>query len=183
MTLEKFKDWCMQCHEITNHKYDNYLPYRFHLEMVAREVTKFHEIVNEKVVALQNDKGWYLAVNTLLMAAYGHDLIEDARVNYHDIKEIAGYEVAEIVLAVTDCRGRNRKERHSEEYWGFLTDTPEAPFIKICDRLANVRYSALTNNTDKLDMYRKEYPEFRDRLYYHDAEPMFQELEKLLDIR
>jgi hypothetical protein len=48
---------------------------------------------------------------------------------------------AEIVYALTNEKGRTRHERAGEKYYKGIRETPYAPFVKLCDRLANVTYS------------------------------------------
>ena len=90
----------------------------------------------------------------LLNSAYGHDLIEDARVSYNDIvKALHRYDLelepaAEIIRAVTNySRGRNREERMPDFVYQDIRNTEHADFIKLCDRLANVRYSIFTRSS------------------------------------
>ena len=47
----------------------------------------------------------------------------------------------EIVYALTNDKGRTRAERAGEKYYKGIRETPYAPFVKLCDRLANVTYS------------------------------------------
>lgn len=48
---------------------------------------------------------------------------------------------AEVVYALTNDKGRTRSERAGEHYYAGIRDTPYAPFVKLCDRLANMTYS------------------------------------------
>ena len=47
---------------------------------------------------------------------------------------------AEIVYALTNDKGRSRSERAGEHYYAGIRETPYAPFVKLCDRLANMTY-------------------------------------------
>ena len=94
---------------------------------------------------------------SILAAAWLHDIIEDTSVSYNDIKKQFGHEIAEIVYCVTDELGRNRNERHLKS-WSKQQDSPKAIIVKQADRLANVQAF------DKIDMYKKEYPDFRAAL-------------------
>jgi hypothetical protein len=102
--------------------------------------------------------------------AQGHDLIEDARLTYNDITfELSTHmirdaiPIAEAIFACTECRGRNRKERHSEEYYSLLVSNDLAVYVKLCDILANVQFSKMTHANMYL-LYRKEFPIFTSRL-------------------
>ena len=97
------------------------------------------------------------------MAAYGHDLIEDTRVSYNDVKEVLGQQAADIIYAVSNEKGKNRKERANEKYYEGIRNTPGAVFVKLCDRIANVQYSKMTKSR-MFEMYKKENAEFTKAL-------------------
>lgn len=159
--MENFKQWAIDQHRSTNHIYDRYLPYEFHLRMVACEV-RIH------YTTLYNTRIGYLS---LIEAAYGHDLIEDARVSYADIveKQSMSKSVADIIYACTNNKGKNRGERANAEYYRLIRETPGAQFIKFCDRIANVRYGLLTGSP-QYEMYAKENQHFIDEVYTPDME-------------
>jgi (p)ppGpp synthase/HD superfamily hydrolase len=121
---------------------------------------------------------WFIA----RMGAYGHDLIEDARMTYNDIKQIVGKDVADVIYLCTEERGRDRGERHSERYYMMLSGNEVATFVKLCDIIANVKFSILTNSS-MLDKYRKEY---YDGVIRHLNNKRFREvfvyLEKLIEL-
>jgi (p)ppGpp synthase/HD superfamily hydrolase len=119
------------------------------------------------------------------LAVWGHDLIEDARVSYNDVASMLGHTSAEIIYAVTNEKGRNRKERASTKYYEGIRNTPGAVFVKLCDRIANVQYGSMTKSR-MVEMYSKENGEFEKALgRYTDnkhLEPMFAELDRILQI-
>jgi (p)ppGpp synthase/HD superfamily hydrolase len=92
-------------------------------------------------------------------AVWAHDTIEDTRVSYNDVKNQLGDEVADIVYAVTNDKGKNRKERAGDRYYEGIRNTPGAVFVKLCDRIANVQYGKMTKSR-MFEMYKKENPEF-----------------------
>jgi hypothetical protein len=105
-----------------------------------------------------------------LIIAFGacfHDAIEDARETYNDILKRArkylnkedAVMATEIVYALTNEKGRNRAERANEKYYEGIRTTPFAPFIKMCDRYANMSY-ACRHETSMAKKYRQELPEF-----------------------
>jgi (p)ppGpp synthase/HD superfamily hydrolase len=122
-------------HEGTNHMYDKYLPYEFHLRMVANMANKFMYLMIPKNYLHPGNQD----VNDIMLGAWGHDLIEDTRVSYNDVKEALGYKAAEIVYAVTNEKGKNRAERGNQKYYDGICAIPEARFVKFCDRIANVQ--------------------------------------------
>lgn len=163
--MDAFKKvlWCIEKHKETNHLYDNYLPYEFHLKMVARVATDFIDILTGK------EKFAHVEIQ---VACYGHDLIEDCRCSYNDVKEALGVIPADIIYAVSNEKGKNRKERANDKYYKGIVDTPGAVFVKLCDRIANVQYSKLTKSK-MLEMYKKENKEFVEKLYRPDYGKMF----------
>ena len=158
-----------QIHDDVNQKYDHVLPYGFHLKMVASFVSRYGYLVAESEADIL----------ILYAGAYLHDTIEDARMTYNDIvkfiddfrvgslvlpeeiKRKLEEQVPEIVYALTNEKGRNRKERANETYYKGIRDTRFASFIKMCDRLANIQYTMMFVFANRmLEVYRREYPEF-----------------------
>jgi (p)ppGpp synthase/HD superfamily hydrolase len=91
------------------------------------------------------------------------------------LSDYFGEEIAEIVYCVTDELGRNRKERKAKTL-PKIAQNPDAVIIKLADRIANIEHGG------KIDMYAKEYFDFKFALYSKDrlAEPMWEHLESLL---
>lgn len=147
------EQYAIKAHADTNHYYDTYLPYEFHLRMVVKTAKDFIHLIP---IEAQED---------VIDACWLHDTIEDARKNYKDIVNVSSVRVAEIVRAVTNnTRGRNRKERNSDLCYSDMRNTPYATFVKLCDRIANVQYSKMTGSS-MFEMYRKEMPDFYSNLY------------------
>lgn len=167
--------WCIEQHANTNHMYDTYLPYEFHLRMVAHVADKYRHLLDDKVdyftgqreIEKGNDVTVTLRV-ACLRAAWGHDLIEDCRVSYNDVKTILGQEAADIVYAVTNEKGKSRKDRANDKYYEGIRNTPGAVFVKLCDRIANVQYSKMTGSRMH-EMYRKENDNFIVQLGWDDT--------------
>jgi (p)ppGpp synthase/HD superfamily hydrolase len=137
--------------------YDDIFPYEKHLDDVVDVLKRF-------------DVG-----NKYLIAGYLHDIIEDGALSYNKISDYFGEEIAEIVYCVTDELGRNRKERKAKTL-PKIAQNPDAVIIKLADRIANIEHGG------KIDMYAKEYFDFKFALYSKDrlAEPMWEHLESLL---
>jgi (p)ppGpp synthase/HD superfamily hydrolase len=171
--METKKQWCIDQHRNTNHFYDTYLPYEFHLRMVNQVAQDYRHL-------LDNDKDYYTGepiVNPIIqvslakacmLATWGHDLIEDTRVSYNDVKEHLGQEAADIVYAVTNEKGKNRKERGGIKYYEGIRQTPGAVFVKLCDRIANVQYSKMTKSR-MFEMYKKENESFLVNMGWDDS--------------
>lgn len=156
------------CHADANHTYDD-RPYSFHLEMVADMVLRFRDLLPEEHRALA------------LAGAWVHDVIEDARQTYNDVANATTIEVAEIAYALTNEKGRTRAERANDRYYDGLRANPVAHFVKICDRLANATHAASTASR-MVEVYRREYAEFRAKLWREEFEAMFAHLEALLGV-
>jgi len=153
--MEREIKWVIAQHEGTNHMYDKYLPYEFHLRMVVKMADKFMYLV---IPRNELHPGHPMCIN-LRLAAWGHDLIEDTRVSYNDVKEVLGHDAAEIIYAVSNEKGKNRKERANEKYYEGIRNTPGAVYVKLCDRIANVQYSKMTGSR-MFEMYKKENQSF-----------------------
>lgn len=125
--------------------YNEEVPYSVHLGQVVEVLKRFG-----------------VADDDIYCAAWLHDSIEDTRVSYNDIKDRFGENVAELVYAVTNERGRNRKERNEKTYPKIYAAGDDAIILKLADRIANVEYG-LSDGTGKSDMYRKEFKDFSER--------------------
>lgn len=170
-TMKEKIDWIIDQHKNTNHMYDVYLPYEFHLRMVVGVYEQFRHLVEE----VKRDE--------IKLSCFGHDLIEDTRVTYNDVKEILGYDVAEIVYALTNEKGKSRKERANDKYYEGIRKLKYACFVKMCDRIANVQYSKMSGSR-MFEMYKKENEGFIEKLginQYHLCYPMKQYLDKVFE--
>lgn len=163
--IEKAMDYAIQCHTDTNHTY-NGKPYHIHLKMVYDYGCKFSTLLKPN------------KIETALAACWVHDTIEDCRQTYNDVAKMLGKEIAEIAYAVTNEKGKTREERANEKYYEGIRNTPAATFVKLCDRLANVDYSRQSNSR-MLEVYRKEFENFKSKLKASGLEPMFEELQML----
>ncbi len=172
--------WCVEQHEKTNHRYEKEIPYRFHLDMTWLVYDQFKGLLdNEKHVYPFFDV--HEDVHTLKdvcgTAVFGHDLIEDTRVSYNEVKNELGQAEADIIYALTNEKGKNRKERANDKYYEGIRNTPGAVFVKLCDRIANVRFSKMTQSRH-FEMYKEENVEFMLQLGWdmdktHEYEVMF----------
>ncbi len=163
--------FAIDAHHKTNHLYDH-KPYAVHLAIVAQYAMKYIACVP---VHLQD---------AVLSACWLHDTIEDCRLSYNDIVQIAGKTVADIVYALTNEKGKNRQERANESYYHGIRTLAGATFVKLCDRLANIKYASEMQSR-MLAVYSKEHPAFienvlctsSDRILYRD---LLSEMDELL---
>ena len=87
--------------------------------------------------------------------------------------EEQAFMAVEIVYALTNDKGRNRAERAGEKYYQGIRTTPYAPFVKLCDRLANITFSCSgtdANNIHMKEVYKKEVPHFLDAINPHSSD-------------
>lgn len=162
--------WCIDKHKNTNHFYDTYLPYEFHLRMVVEVFKKFKHLIED--------------ADNIELACWGHDLIEDTRTSYNDCKEALGVEAADVIYAVSNEKGKNRKERANDKYYSGIRNTPNAVFVKLCDRIANVQYSKMSGSR-MFEMYKKENQYFIEEMGWYESHPhieIFNYLKNLFSI-
>lgn len=170
--LTQIRESAHELHLSVNQTYGEGLPYGYHLDMVASFVSDYGYVV----CASEHD------VVPLLFGAYYHDSIEDARLSYNDVKKVAHRFMddeqalmgTEIVYALTNDKGRNRAERAGEKYYAGIRETPYAPFVKLCDRLANISFSCSgedANNERMKKVYKGEMPHFLAELDAHCDDP------------
>lgn len=160
------KEYALKCHTETNHLYDG-KPYETHLHWVYVYGIKYGNFLTERDLPFA------------LAACWTHDTIEDCRQTYNDVLNACGVKVAEITYALTNEKGKTRKERANDNYYLGIKTTPLATFVKLCDRLANIRYS-LDNQSRMLSAYRNEHNDFKNRLWSQRYQSMFAEMEQML---
>lgn len=176
---EKFFDLIIKAHKNTNHFYDGYIPYEFHLMMALTFAKKYIHLIPEEYRPFT------------LASVVAHDAMEDARLTYNDVKNMAmkcgaseeqAIIVSEMVRAVTnDGRGRNRDERMPDYIYAEIKNTYFSLFVKLCDRLANVSYGVMTGSKMPVK-YKKENNHFKSKLYTKDLyEDMWLELDDVFD--
>lgn len=167
----KIMKWAISAHQKVNHQYDD-MPYSIHLFLTVQWANRFINLVQDKYQEAVIDACWL------------HDVIENARIAYNDVLHITNDNIfiANIVYAVTNEKGRNRKERANTIYYEGITSTPYATFVKLCDRLANIEYS-LEFNSKMFNVYKSEHNDFitnlnlmPNSLFYPMIEPMNQML-------
>lgn len=143
------KTYFTHLHDVEcNQKYNKTLPYSFHLEMVHLQGEKFFHIIEDIINKHYKNIVSYSDISSML---YGHDSIEDARLTYNDLKSKYGQYVADVIYLCTDFKGKSRTERKPEQYYQELSQNKLALFVKLCDIIANIKFSLLTNST----MYQK----------------------------
>jgi (p)ppGpp synthase/HD superfamily hydrolase len=142
--------------------YAGEVPYTVHLDNVVNVLARFNE-----------------TGDVMVCAGRLHDSVEDTNTSYNDIAKRFGLEVAELVYAVTNELGRNRKEKAEKTYPKIHAAGLAATRLKLADRIANVEYGMA--NGGKNDMYKEEYRYFRNTLFVAgENSDMWNYLDKLL---
>ena len=164
-TILAIRDAAFALHASVGQTYSGQLPYSYHLGMVADAAMKY----GAEVVTDEQD------ILPVVFGAYYHDSIEDARLTYNDVTKVAkqfmnesqAYMATEVVYALTNDKGRTRAERAGEHYYAGIRATPYAPFVKLCDRLANMTHSFTATDSSNNRMravYQQEWEHFRQSI-------------------
>jgi (p)ppGpp synthase/HD superfamily hydrolase len=172
--IEQIEKLAHDLHRSVNQTYGEGLPYSYHLDMVVSNVSEFGHLV----CTSEQD------VLPLFFGGYFHDSIEDARLTYNDVMHEARLLMTEeqarmgteIVYALTNDKGRTRAERAGEKYYRGIRETPYAPFVKLCDRLANITFSCsnMDSQNDRMkQIYKDEMPHFLESINAHSSDPRF----------
>jgi (p)ppGpp synthase/HD superfamily hydrolase len=163
------REFAVKNHTETHHLYDG-KPYTVHLEIVVTFIRKYSHLIPENKREIVEASGW------------GHDTVEDTRVSYNKVKKVLGEEIANIIFAVTNEKGKTRHDRANAKYYRGIRKTPFARFVKICDRLGNLKYSKDTQSR-MFSRYVEELEDFTVELYTLNSpyQPMWVELYELTE--
>ena len=163
--LEKAKNYAIEKHRSVNQTYDTF-EYAYHLEKVYETAKNFIHLIEE---AEQEN---------VLAACWVHDIIEDARETYNDVKKETNETIAELAYALTNEKGRTRAERANEKYYQGIRETKNASFVKFCDRIANVQH-AKENGSRMFQVYKEENANFVSKIYVPECKEMADYLKEL----
>lgn len=162
--------YALSSHFDTNQYYgenDCFL-YSFHLAKVVRVGRRFRYLIPDD--AWKNVEG----------GLWSHDIIEDARKTFNNVKNMVGQIVADLSFALANSTGKTRDERADDVYYEKIRRTRYATFIKLCDRIANIEYS-LSTGSSMGDKYKKEFDKFAAQLFVPgEYEEIWSHLDKLL---
>ena len=164
---EVAKDYAIRRHREVNHNYDAIHNYAFHLTMVADVAKRYIHLIPEEDRA------------DVLGGCWTHDIIEDARETYNNVKKTTNKTIAEYAFRCTNFRGRTRKERAPKEYYKEIKEYKHCSFIKLCDRIANATFST-TNGSSMRNMYMNEHEFFTEHLYDGRFQAMWDFLNNML---
>jgi (p)ppGpp synthase/HD superfamily hydrolase len=163
--MKKILQKIYDIHDIKcNQSYGDNLPYSFHLKSVVAQANRYFPINYEKIDPETFFPDVITHKNYVIIAAAGHDLIEDARLTYNDITTFTSSFTADIIYACTEEKGKNRKERHSDKFFNDLSMNRWAVYIKLCDVMANSLFSLLVGS-GMYEKYKIEFPNLYNKLY------------------
>lgn len=145
------KDFAIRRHKEVNHFYDALHSYDFHLQMAVDVALEFIQLIP---IEDRCD---------VIGGCWTHDLIEDCRITYNNVKKEINETVAEYSYALANEKGKTRKERANEKYYNGIKAYKHATFIKLCDRVANVKFSIQTNSS-MFNVYKNEFEYFESQL-------------------
>lgn len=167
--FDKATIYAFMCHNGTRHRYDG-RPYSYHLNMVDEVIMKYIHLIPEA------DR------DNVRAGGRCHDVIEDCRQTYNDVRKATNQVVSELAYALTNEKGKNRAERANEKYYEGIRNIPYADFLKIADRTANIKHSK-NSSSPMLQKYRQEHDDFvaklgrRAQMTYFD---MFKDMSDIL---
>lgn len=129
------------------------LPYIVHVTLVTMEV----------IAALQYEKNRdsELAIQCALL----HDVIEDTKITYDQVKETFGLQVADGVLALSKDETLEKTNRMADSLNRIREQPHEIWMVKMADRITNLHPPFPTHwDVKRIDLYRKEAQTIHDAL-------------------
>ena len=166
-------------HASVNQMYDKTLPYSYHLNQVWLVALRYgHNLIINSV----DD------IVVLAFGAFFHDAIEDARLTYNDVVKKAetymsrdnAVRAADLVYALTNEKGKTRSGRENDKYFHEMKNICGAPFLKFCDRIANMEHSKATKSS-MLKKYKQELPYLIEKIGDYVPEDMIKEIKKIAE--
>jgi hypothetical protein len=85
------------------------------------------------------------------------------------------------VYALTNEKGWNRADRANDKYYQDMKTITGATFVKMCDRIANVRFSRLMGSS-MFEKYKAENEHFMESVNADDFPKMKQHLINLFNV-
>ena len=104
----------------------------------------------------------YKLNDTIKIAAYLHDVLEDTAVNYEDLERTFDTQIARLVEAVTN---EGTKE---DTYKKIKAHSTDAVVLKLCDRIANLEACEPGRDDRLINKYVNDWPSFRILQSEHD---------------
>lgn len=107
----------------------------------------------------------YTRDEEIISAAWLHDTLKYTSTTKEEIARTLSRRVSQLVWLVTDGDGYSRTIRKAELYAKFLSERDpitraDAAFLKVCDRIVNMRDALRRQDSTKIRIYTDEFPEF-----------------------
>ena len=122
------------------------LPYFFHVSEVMTETLLAFQETNDK--NLNQDLG--------VLVAILHDTVEDTSVTLEEIENQFGKDVKNGVWAMTKDKKLPKEEQMKDSLDKLLKQPKEVQFVKLADRIVNLKEPPHYWNTEKRQKYQKE---------------------------
>ena len=75
----------------------------------------------------------------VLIAAVLHDTVEDTKTTQEELEDTFGYEIASIVMEVTDDKSLTNEDRKRLQIENAATCSSQAKLVKLADKICNLR--------------------------------------------
>lgn len=171
--LAKRRMYIFKLHFKAGQRYGKDKTYFYHLDMVASNSANYYYRVYKNTDILN-----FIVIYT---AALGHDLIEDVRLTYNDVKAVFAKKTTDIIYACTELKGKYRSERHGKAYYKLLQSNFDGRYVKWCDIKSNM-YEGYTNGGTMFSKYVKDFPSVKEKLYDEAFEPITQDIELMINM-
>ncbi len=114
--VSRAKRYALKCHRSTNHRYGD-KPYEYHLKMVYEYGLKYRHLLHDEETQIY-----------ALATCWTHDVMEDTRQTFSHVEKELGTPMANFNYAMTNEKGKNRRERKNHKYFYGVTLYPETHF-------------------------------------------------------
>ncbi len=166
-TTQEVYEYAVAEHIARKHTYDSH-DYNLHIDGVLAVCKRY---MAKYFAGEEQDR--------VYKACCCHDLLEDCNINYAELKQHVGENVANDVYDVTNELGKTRAERNKRTY-DKISNNKYALFVKLCDRIANTRFSFyMYEKGGMFEKYWKEYADFEAALNNGLYSEMWAELQDL----
>lgn len=122
------------------------LPYFLHIS----------EVMTETLMAFQETNDTNLNQKLGVLVAILHDTVEDTSVTLEEIENQFGKEVKDGVWAMTKDESLPKEKQMSDSLEKLLKQPIEVQFVKLADRIVNLKEPPHYWNTEKRKKYHKE---------------------------
>ncbi len=122
------------------------LPYFLHIS----------EVMTETLIAFQETKNETLNQDLVVLVAILHDTVEDTLVTLEEIEKEFGKDVKNGVWAMTKDESLPKEEQMKDSLEKLLREPKEVQFVKLADRIVNLKEPPHYWNTEKRKNYHNE---------------------------